>query len=705
MSAILVLAFISGFLPMFLHNSFSVRSFVHPLAILASLKRVGAYHIERHTPCEDFSDFAVLEKSGLVVAIVADGLGSTDCPLARFGSQQSSLYIIKCLFKEEHRNNGLTLEQAENVVSRQSQDVINRFVRLKKVWLANETGDGSSVNDVPFFRGMFGTTLLVLIASKSGSTLLHVGDGILMANNHNGAQKWNFVEAESAHSNNTTRELMTFPLLKTSFGKESFLTLCTDGLEKLLPFERWNYSSAEETMRVLQQDVTDKASAHMLCSDISININSLLLSSPVAAQFDSDDGALVQLALQKSASKKESKTSPAAKNERGVSNLGVDYHSQHLLFFGSRSLDSFSHSVTVEFLEGNVSCSVVAFYEIAGVQEPSVQVSGNTESMSPQGVVFDILDHGVYNLLLESGLGVGGNSKAERIGSTQIFSALNRLEGFLKRKSLESDGWSLDGWSIGVIFQSDCGLQALLSGSVLLMAKDENSSVELSPAYSDRRPKIVQLDAQSSFCCSFLNNQKRASCLLGLVEEPLCEVTNTLIAMKTTLTRGAEAFVVGRVIKAEDSIGEWSNPGLKAYLQEEYFGVCSSGKDSRRAFANRLTICKNLPLHQFFVDLGLPNPLTYTPKESISEADQQSVTNSIFGQGMIEKEQEPLSPNFEDDKGEKHPKTTAEGAVQEGDSDSPGVLCYDYFNPKSQKSLWWKWGEFVTVIKDAFQRN
>jgi serine/threonine protein phosphatase PrpC len=604
---------------MFSHNTFGIRSTYSSLGIFAYSRRIGTSHFVRNTPCEDFCNFAVLEKSGLVVTIVADGLGSSQCPLARFGSQQATLYILKHLLKEECKKTNLTLIQAGEIVKNLSNHVISRFASLEKEWNSEAESE-----PIPFFRGIFGTTLLVLIASKSESLLLHVGDGIVMANDSNGACKWLFDEAESAHYNNRTRELMSFPLLTHSFEKERFLTLCTDGLEKILPFERWEYTFEEKKMHALQKELKGRSSASNLSNVLAANLHKLLYESPVSGNFDSDDGAFVQLSLNEGDA-----ASLVMPNGALVSNLGAECNSRNVILFGSRSSRSFSGSINVEFPENIVICSVVAFHE---KYDALSQVT-----WSPQGVVLELLDRLSFHLLQE-----WGKTKDEKANLNHIRRALNNI-------ALLVESGDFDGWSVAVTLQdsADSDVYALFLGSMSLLFH-ENGSLHHFPqrGYVFKSVMTLTHSITDSFFCGHIDESYEDSeiaNMLKLVERPLGELDAIFEVIESSFTEEREAFVLGRTLTDLDTIGEWSNPGLKEYLNEQYFGVAPSGKEFRGSFVNRVKIRKNLLLQKVFKDLGLPDPIKYVPNQPLPELNQKRIFDLILGEGAWEKEQSSCS--------------------------------------------------------------
>jgi hypothetical protein len=176
----------------------------------------GTSHLKLGMPCQDRFSYACLANGGFVAAI-ADGAGSAIC--ADRGAEIAVVTAVETVSKAADAH---TLDLAE--LLREA------MVAATKAVVAAARAEGREARE-------FASTLLMVVATCSGSAALQIGDGLIVACDDSEGWSWVFWPERGEYAN-TTRFLVDEDAM-AALQVEVFATpptdiaLMSDGLEPL----------------------------------------------------------------------------------------------------------------------------------------------------------------------------------------------------------------------------------------------------------------------------------------------------------------------------------------------------------------------------------------------------------------------------------------------------------------------------------------
>ncbi|MBQ6679222.1 MAG: protein phosphatase 2C domain-containing protein [Lachnospiraceae bacterium] len=216
------------------------------------LSRIGASHVKRGLPCQDYSE--IHAACGIAAAVAADGHGNR----RHFRSDKGAEMACKIALNEIFRSDWASIDPdgMEVLLDDLKLRIVEEWERSvradlrRRPFTEEELEEAKNVlteeqyerltdgRDVPV---AYGSTLLAAITFPGGWAAIQIGDGACCLISADGSYSWPMPESLVNEGNRTASLCMPSPMreFRHCFGEDlpAALIVYTDGIEKVFPSE------------------------------------------------------------------------------------------------------------------------------------------------------------------------------------------------------------------------------------------------------------------------------------------------------------------------------------------------------------------------------------------------------------------------------------------------------------------------------------
>ncbi|MEA5576232.1 PP2C family serine/threonine-protein phosphatase [Anabaena sp. UHCC 0451] len=182
---------------------------------------IGTKHIKSETPCQDYSDYKILDKESVIIGAVSDGMGSAK--FSQIGSQLAVETTLTYLQKE--------------AIWKYKIDENAWKEHFKKLLIEIRTKLGIHAKDNELNIHDLACTLIAFVATPKLLVAMQIGDGLIVVGSNNEDYELLFQPDKGEFANETTPVTSSTAIHEMRFCLKSkaydFICAATDGVEHL----------------------------------------------------------------------------------------------------------------------------------------------------------------------------------------------------------------------------------------------------------------------------------------------------------------------------------------------------------------------------------------------------------------------------------------------------------------------------------------